>query len=131
MNNVLKSYGFGPQFIQWFNVLYKNACSCVLNNGNFSQVHVDREILFRSPYLYSLATEPIALEITTNEKIKGIKCDKEIIKIGLYADATFLMLEGSESSLRESVQVLDGFHACSGLKINLDKTQAIWLGILK
>ena len=26
LNNVLKSYGFGPQFIQWFNVLYKNAC---------------------------------------------------------------------------------------------------------
>ena len=41
------------------------------------------------------------------------------------------MLDGSESSLRESVQVLDGFHACSGLKINLDKTQAIWLGKLK
>ena len=48
-----------------------------------------------------------------------------MIKIGLYADHTFLMLDGSESSLRESVQVLDGYHACSGLKINLDKTQDI------
>ena len=49
----------------------------------------------------------------------------------MYADDTFLMLDGSESSLRESVQVLDGFHACSGLKINLERTQAIWLGKLK
>ena len=135
LNNLLKSYGFGPQFIQWFNVLYKNACSCVLNNGNFSEFfklgRSCRQGDPLSPYLFILAIEPLALEITTNKKIKGIECDKKTIKIGMYADDTFLMLDGSESSLRESVQVLDGFHACSGLKINLEKTQAIWLGKLK
>ena len=135
LNNLLKSYGFGPQFIQWFNVLYKNACSCVLNNGNFSEFfklgRSCRQGDPLSPYLFILAIEPLALEITTNKKIKGIECDKKTIKIGMYADDTFLMLDGSESSLSESVQVLDGFHACSGLKINLEKTQAIWLGKLK
>ena len=38
LNNVLISYGFGPQFIQWFKVLCKNPCSCVLNNGHFPRV---------------------------------------------------------------------------------------------
>ena len=115
--------------------MYKNTCSCVLNNGNFSEFfklgRSCRQGDPLSPYLFILTIEPLALEITTNKKIKGIECDKKTIKIGLYADDTFLMLDGSESSLRESVQVLDGFHACSGLKINLDKTQAIWLGKLK
>ena len=78
-----------------------------------------------------MAIEPLASEIKRNNIIRGILCDKEMIKIGLYADDTFLMLDGSESSLRESILVLNHFHVHSGLKINLDKTQAIWLGKLK
>ena len=135
MNNVLKSFGFGQQFIQWFNVLYNNACSCVLNNGNFSEFfqlgRSCRQGDPLSPYLFILAIEPLSVEIKKNKKIKGIVCGKEIIKIGLYADDTFLMLDGSESSLQESVLVLNHFQVFSGLKINLDKTQAIWLGKLK
>ena len=135
LNNVLKSFGFGQQFIHWFNVLYKNACSCVLNNGNFSEFfQLGRSCRQGDPlslYLFILAIEPLALEIKENKKIKGIVCGKEIIKIGLYADDTFLMLDGSESSLQESVIVLNHFQVYSGLKINLDKTQAIWLGKLK
>ena len=34
-NNVLKSYGFGPQFIQWFNVLYKNVCTDHMKQNGF------------------------------------------------------------------------------------------------
>ena len=30
----LKSFGFGPQFIQWVRTLMKNAESCVMNNGH-------------------------------------------------------------------------------------------------
>ena len=135
LNDVLKSFGFGQQFIQWFNVLYKNACSCVLNNGNFSDFfqlgRSCRQGDPLSPYLFILAIEPLASEIKRNNIIRGILCDKEMIKIGLYADDTFLMLDGSESSLRESILVLNHFHVHSGLKINLDKTQAIWLGKLK
>ena len=29
----LHKFNFGPSFIQWMRVLYKNASSCVLNNG--------------------------------------------------------------------------------------------------
>ena len=30
---VLKSYGFGPDFIQWAKILLNNAESCVMNGG--------------------------------------------------------------------------------------------------
>ena len=31
---VLKSFGFGPQFIHWVRTIFKNAGSCVMNNGH-------------------------------------------------------------------------------------------------
>ena len=135
LNEVLKVFGFGQQFIRWFGILYKNACSCIINNGNFSDFfklgRSCRQGDPLSPFLFILAIEPLALNIKISEKIKGISCGHEIIKIGLYADDTFLMLDGSESSLRESITLLNNFEVFSGLKINLDKTQAVWLGSLK
>ena len=135
LNHVLRAYGFGSQFIKWFNILYKNASSCIVNNGHFS----DFFLLGRScrqgdplsPYLFILAIEPLAIELKNNKKIGGVVCGEQVIKVGLYADDTFLMLDGSKSSLRECIIVLNRFYACSGLKINLEKTQAIWLGNLK
>ena len=31
---VLKSFGFGPPFIHWVRIIFKNAESCVMNNGH-------------------------------------------------------------------------------------------------
>ena len=31
--SVLESFGFGSEFLQWVRVLFKNAESCVMNNG--------------------------------------------------------------------------------------------------
>jgi len=36
IKTVLAAYNFGPNFIKWFNILYKDSCSCVINNGTFS-----------------------------------------------------------------------------------------------
>ena len=32
--SVLESFGFGPEFLQWVRMLFKNAESCVMNNGH-------------------------------------------------------------------------------------------------
>ncbi len=39
-----------------------------------------------------------------------------------------MLLDGSSKSLRITFEILDKFYYSSGLKTNLDKTQAIWLG---
>ena len=49
-------------------------------------------------------------------------------KLGQYADDTFLLLDGSEASLRKSLTIFEEFYLCSGLKLNFDKTFAVWLG---
>ena len=51
-----------------------------------------------------------------------------IVKIGMYADDTFLGLGGSDISLKETLEILQLFYKCSGLKINIQKTKTIWLG---
>ena len=47
-----------------------------------------------------------------------------------YADDTQIFLDGSEKSLREALLILDTFYKMSGLKINVEKTKAIWIGSL-
>ena len=50
------------------------------------------------------------------------------MKISQYADDTQILLDGTEQSLRESLQILKLFYNLSGLKINEEKTRAIWIG---
>ena len=47
--------------------------------------------------------------------------------MGQYADDTELFLDGSESSL---MKTLFNFYKISGLKINIDKTKAVWIGAM-
>ena len=68
------------------------------------------------------------MEIKGNKAIKGIKINNVTYKIGQYADDTFLILDGSVESLEQSMTVFKDFYLCSGLKLNYDKTVAVWLG---
>ena len=63
--------------------------------------------------------------------INGLPVGKSVVKIGMYADDTFLILNGLERSIKESLYVLDLFYKCSGLRTNMQKTQAVWVGDMK
>ena len=42
-----------------------------------------------------------------------------------------MFLDGSEKSLNEMLKELEGFANISGLKINFEKTQLVWIGSKK
>ena len=46
----------------------------------------------------------------------------------MFADDTMLYIDCSEDSFRNAFSVLDSFKAMSGLKVNDEKTQMIWIG---
>ena len=48
--------------------------------------------------------------------------------ISQYADDTSVILDGSESSLKQTISELERFSRISGLNINFDKTQLVWIG---
>ena len=50
------------------------------------------------------------------------------VLLSQFADDTTLYLDGKEESFRESVNVLVRFVSMSGLKINFDKTNVVWIG---
>ena len=60
--------------------------------------------------------------------IKGKAINNKEMKISQYADDTQILLDGTEHSLGESLQILSKFYNLSGLKINEVKTRAIWIG---
>ena len=55
--------------------------------------------------------------------VLGTEC-----KLSQYADDTTLILDGSDNSVRQSFSLLDSFATISGLRINYEKTEALWIG---
>ena len=73
--------------------------------------------------------------ILSNKSINGIKIGSDECKISQFADDTTLFMDGSESSLQHTMNVLFAtYHECnvfgslSGLQMNLSKTRMLWIG---
>ena len=83
-----------------------------------------------SPYLFILAAEIMSHEIRNNNEIKGLQyLDKEI-KLMSYADDTTVFLK-SKDDAASLFSYLQNFERVSGLKINKEKTEGLWLGTQK
>ena len=118
--------------MNWIRLFYHNTESCILNNGwSCSFFKLERGVRQGcplSPYLFILCVEILAEAIRKNESIKGITINEQEIKISQYADDTTLILDGSTVSFTTSLQILDLFSEISGLRLNIKKTEALWIG---
>ena len=128
---VPKSFGFGPQFIHWVRTIFKNAESCVMNNGHSTGYFpLERGTKHGDPLsasLFILCVETLFIEIRENEVLKGIRIGDNEIKLSAYADdADFLTSD--VSSLETIFQACAIFQLYSSLKLNLEKSEACWIG---
>ena len=132
LQKTLQHYNFGPSAMNWIRLFYHNTESCILNNGwsgsFFKLERGVRQGCPLSPYLFILCVEILAEAIRKNESIKGITINEQEIKISQYADDTTLILDGSTVSFTTSLQILDLFSEISGLRLNIKKTEALWIG---
>ena len=128
IEKTLKYYNFGDLII----IFQKGAESCIIQNGFISEFFYLKRGCRQgdpiSPYIFILCAEILGKMIRNNNDIRGIIIDNKEYKISQYADDTQLFLNGSENSLREALDVLQKFYEMSGLKINVEKTKAIWIG---
>ena len=133
--DTLQYFNFGPSFCSWIKTFQYNATSCVSQAGFLSKFFKlgrgCRQGDPISPYIFLLCAEILAIKIRNNKNIKGIKINDIEYLMSQYADDTSIVLDGSEESLRETLRELDEFHKLSGLKINRDKTQIVWIGSKK
>ena len=81
----MDSFGFGPVFTKWIKVIYTDITATVLNNGFSTEFfNIRRGIRQGCPvsaYLFILAVELLAIEIRSNDNIKGITIQNSEIKI--------------------------------------------------
>ena len=75
-----------------------------------------------------MVLELLAAALKNDKDITGVQIENSEFFLSQYADDSSFILDDNPQSLEKSLLVLSLFSECSGLKVNLDKTEAIWIG---
>jgi hypothetical protein len=62
-----------------------------------------------SPYLFIIGVELLSLKLKRNPDIQGITINDDETLLSQYADDTFLILDGREISLKETLSYFESF----------------------
>lgn len=135
----LTLFNFGANLINMIKVLLNNTESCIKNGGWLSNwIKIKQGIKQGcgvSPILFIITAEIMAIKIRNNSKIQPIsmnnKCEQTFsTKILQYADDTTLMIR-NDRSLQEALKDIQSFSHITGLKLNQQKTIAMWIGSMR
>ena len=69
--------------------------------------------------------------LSNDQDVQGIVVGDTEFRLSQFADDTVLFLNGTERSMYGAFNVLDYFANISGLRVNVDKTNAVWIGSMK
>ena len=134
IEKVLDYFKFGPSVKSWIKLFQKDSESCIIQNGHMSDFLKLKRGCRQgdpiSPYIFILCAEILGKMIRKNQTVKGISINGKEFRLSQYADDTQIFLDGTERSLQETLSILNMFYSMSGLKINIEKTRAIWIGAL-
>ena len=114
---------------------------CCINNGHLSEfffLEKVRQSDLLSPYLFILVLELLNLLILVLElrsaalkndpQVSGVAINGSEYLLSQYADDSALILGDDQNCLEQALNIFDCFSVCAGLRVNLDKTEAIWVG---
>nr|GEU87415.1 RNA-directed DNA polymerase, eukaryota [Tanacetum cinerariifolium] len=99
--DILQAFGFGPNWSRWIRDTFSSAKASILVNGS----PTSKFFFFR-----------------------GLKQGPTISHL-FYADDAMFIREWSESNLKSIVTILNCFFLASGLKINIQKSQLLGVGV--
>ena len=127
-------FGFGPSFCNRVNTFYKGANMRVIVNEWLTEpIPLSRGVRqgdSLSPMLYILCVETLACPIRSCSQIEGFLlpgANGSQYKVGIYADDTAILVK-SVYSLAAVFRVINVYERGSGAKLNVSKTEAMWLG---
>ena len=128
----LELLGFGQSFIDWIKLFNTEIKATVIQCGFLSNfINIERGCRQGDPissYLFIIAAQILTILILNNPNVKGIFCGDSEIKLCQFADDTTLILDGTPHSLQAALNVLEVFGTLSGLRVNTEKTQVVWIG---
>ncbi|RVW34760.1 LINE-1 reverse transcriptase-like [Vitis vinifera] len=138
---VLKQMGFGERWIKWIEWCISTVRYSVLINGSPSGFFQSSRGLRQgdhplSPYLFVIAMEvfsclmrrAISGGFLSGWRARGRGGEGILISHLLFADDTLVFCEESQDQLTYLSWLLMWFEACSGLKVNLEKSELIPVG---
>ena len=135
INHTLNFFNFGDSIKRWINCFYNDIQSFVIQNGflfePFTVKRGCRQGDPLSPYNFLLCAEILSRQFKASPDIKGIEIAGIEYLLSQFADDTTILLDGSENSLNEALKILNMFVLASGLKLNANKTRAVWIGSQK
>jgi len=128
---ILRRYNFGIHLRKWIEIFYTNVETAVLNNGFatnwFKPSSGVRQGCRLSPFLFILMAELMSNKICQTDSVKGIVLFNNEIKLSQFADDTNLFC-ANVASVEAALAVVNQFGEIFGLKLNTEKTKAMWLG---
>ena len=128
---ILRRYNFGTQLRKWIEIFYTNVETAVLNNGFatnwFKPSSGVRQGCPLTPFLFILTVELMSNRIHQTDSVKGIVLFNNEIKLSQFADDTNLFC-ANVASVEAALAVVNQFGEIFGLKLNTEKTKAMWLG---
>nr|GEX77070.1 RNA-directed DNA polymerase, eukaryota [Tanacetum cinerariifolium] len=135
--DVLHAFEFGPNWCKWIRGTFSSSMASVFVNGNPSS-----EFPFfcglkqadpLAPYLFILIKEYLHISFsraTSASVFNGIRInDSTVISHLFYVDDAIFMGEWSDSNMANMVKILRCFFLASGLKINIQKSQILGVGV--
>lgn len=133
-----KKFNFGDYYVRWIEIMMNNTLSCVNYMGwvteSFEIESGIRQGCPLSPMTFILALELLALKIRSDLNIKGINLPDDlnneqfsVVKLLLYADDLTLFVQDKQD-LKNALTLVSYFSKFSGLAMNHNKSEAMWLG---
>jgi len=132
----LQSFGFGNTLCRWIRILYSRAVFSIKNNGWIGKrICMGRGIRQGCPasgLLFVIAVELMAIKIRNNTNIHGFIFGRHgnEHKISQYVDDSTVFVRNAES-IEHVIDTVSEFGKVAGPKLNIAKTEGIWLGPLK
>ena len=127
----LKMFNFGESFISWIRLLHHGSELTVINNGfTSSWFRPSRGLQQGCPAsapLFALVVEILAIKFRARTDIQGIKVGGTVFKLTQYCDDTTLFVKGVTDA-EKAAQLVSDFGDISGLELNMDKCEFMWLG---
>ena len=127
----LNSFNFGTGIKQWISTFYTNVESAVINNGYatnwFQPSKGVRQGCPLSPYLFILSAEILSIRNRSDPTVKGISLFGNELKLSQFADDTNLFC-ADLISVEKASNIIGNVGKIAGLRLNVKKTKAIWLG---
>ena len=134
LKNLLQLFGFGPSFLNWIHTLYNGANMRILVKDFLSRpINIQRGVRqgdSLSPMLYVLCVEVLAYNVRAFPNVEGFLlpgAGNTTFKVTLYVYDTTSLVKDFRS-LQSLFHIISLYERGTGARLNLSKTEAMWLG---